>query len=133
MKKMAWYIPITLLPGISLLLLSTATLTVSLNTEIKDMLNSNNCDTDILRKKLSQLKKLTLAKAGIYISIAMFVFAGLLAGVDKKGLEVSQNITSLFIVLGVILLLISLIYLITYSFRAVKIRQQQFRRFLRLK
>lgn len=99
---MNWYIPITLLPGISLLLLATVTLTVSLNAEIKDMLDRNNCDTDILRKKLYQLKKLTIAQTGIYISIAMFVFAGLISRIIQKGAEISHDFTNLFIALGVV-------------------------------
>ena len=41
----------TSLPGICLLLLSTVTLTVSLNNEINGMLNQNDCDTNNPTKK----------------------------------------------------------------------------------
>lgn len=129
-QKMEWYVPITLLPGICLLLLSTATLTVSLNDEIRDMLNQNDCDVTILSKKLKQLKKLTISKTGIYISIAMFVFAGLVAGLNQKGLSLSSDIANILIALGVMGLLTSLVYLVIYSIHAVKIRQQQFKRFI---
>jgi len=123
---MEWYIPITLLPGICLLLLSTVTLTVSLNEEIKGMLNQENCNTFILNKKLKQLKKLTISKTAIYFSIAMFVFAGLVAGISNQGVPINHYFTNTFIILGVLALLSSLVYLIIYSLNAVKIRQQQF-------
>lgn len=128
-KKMEWYIPITVLPGICLLLLSTVTLTVSLNDEIKGMLNQEDCNTFILNKKLNQLKKLTISKTTIYFSIAMFVFAGLLAGISNQGIPINNYITNTFIILGVLALLVSLVYLIIYSLNAVKIRQQQFQSF----
>lgn len=55
---MEWYIPMTIIPGIGLLILSTSNIMLSLNNEITQLNNQRDKRIDIIVKlKLAQLKK----------------------------------------------------------------------------
>ena len=51
-----WYIPITIIPGIGLLILSTSNLMVALSTEINTLIHNTDENDVIINKKLIQLK-----------------------------------------------------------------------------
>ena len=56
-----WYAPLTFLPAIGLLIMSTSSFIVSLNDEIYRLEEPEDCDFAIIQLKLKQLKKLGLA------------------------------------------------------------------------
>lgn len=116
---MEWYIPITLLPGIALLILSTSNILISLNNEIKDLNNDKEKYKLIILKKLIQLKKINYALVGQYLSSLFLVIAGVLGGITKN-----EPLLIYLVISGVILLSISIGLLIHYSFKSLKIRQE---------
>ena len=117
-----WYIPVTFLPGIGLLILSTSNIILALSTEISNLIEDKKKDS-ILVNKIKQLRLLTNALTGFYITAAAFVLSGGLGFVlDEKGSEIPQYT----LYLGVMCTFVSLSLLITYSYRAVNIRKQQF-------
>ncbi len=120
-----WYIPATIIPGIGLLILSTSNLLVNLSTEIKTLIAEVTIDQDLIKQKLKQLKLLNSAMVFLYAAVALFVISALISGVYKSA---ETNFTSaIYITIGgIISALLGLIVLIIYSFRAVKIRQDQF-------
>jgi len=121
-----WYLPITILPGIGLLIISTSSLAISLNEEMEVLLQEVSTYEQILYKKLTQLRMLTFALMGLYLTTALLVLSGLVSVTQNFGLD-SQNSWGLMILLvGVASLFISLVLLIIYSVRAVKIRQEHF-------
>ncbi len=121
---MEWYMPIAILPGVSILLVSTANLIISLNEEINLLLDDKQ---DQMGKtiflKLAQLKRLSLAMVSLYIGIFLFLISGLLAIVP--GFVIYVNL-----LLGVALIAVSmaLVLLIRYAIKAVSIRQYQFKK-----
>ncbi|AXT62803.1 DUF2721 domain-containing protein [Aquimarina sp. AD10] len=120
-----WYIPATIIPGIGLLILSTSNLLVNLSAEIKWLINEDTTKTILINRKLKQLKLLNNAMVFLYIAVACLVISALVAGVYKS--VASTFDSGIYItIIGIISALIALIMLITYSFRAVKIRQDQF-------
>lgn len=120
-----WYVPITILPGIGLLIISTSSLLVNLNNEIATLLRSDNkVDIVLSQKKLKQLNLLNLAMVGFYIGSATFVNSGILM-ILAKALTWCRDTSLVFIVLGIIAVLVSLCLLILFSFRAVRIRKEQ--------
>jgi hypothetical protein len=116
---MEWYIPITILPGIGLLILSTSNFVINLNTEIRELEEEKNMYSQTIIKKLSQLRVLTYALIGEYITSFFLVVGGFVGGLMKNDLLIN-----LFVFIGVIFLCISIALLIYYSIKSLQVRQE---------
>lgn len=79
-----WYVPITIVLGIGLLLMSTFNLLGQLSGEIEYLIKSHTNYQNLLHRKLIQLKLLNLAMVFLYASVAFFVISGLIAGVYQS-------------------------------------------------
>lgn len=124
-----WYIPITILPAIGLLLMSTTALSNALSTELSTMIKEESMDfQDIIRLKISQLGLLNRALVGFYISSGIFALSGFVAGVFNSFAESVEWLISTLMLAGIVVVLISLIVLIVYSIRAVQIKKTHFQR-----
>jgi len=75
-----WYLPITMVPGIGLLILSTSNLMVTLSNEINIMIE-NSKEQSIILKKLKQLKLLNMAMVFFYIAVASLLTSAVINGV----------------------------------------------------
>jgi len=115
-----WYLPITMIPGLGLLVLSTSNIMIALSNEIDSIIELNK-GSAIIRRKLAQLKLLNKAMVFFYIAIASLLISAIL-----KGLFNLEETTFFISAFAVVLALIGLFSLILYSFRAVRIRQDQF-------
>lgn len=126
-----WYIPITILPGVGLLIMSTSNILNMLSNELSALIK-DQCDSlrDIIELKISQLGLITKSLVGFYISSACFVLAGL-AGALGDSVHASAG-TNIFIlmIIGTVCVLVSLIFLTIYALRAVQIKKNQFKRSL---
>ena len=120
-----WYLPITMLPGIALLILSTSSLMIALSNEISGYLSSESENYDITCRKLAQLKLLNITMVLFYISVALIAISGLFAGLSEA-LKIDGKMTDYISIAGVMVFLMGIICLIAYSHRAVIIRQDQF-------
>ena len=119
-----WYLPITIVPGIGLLILSTSNLMVTLTNELSGLIKEQSKDDSIIHRKLTQLKTLNRAMVLFYIAVACLAIAGLIGGLQ---FEVIENSATYISVLGIVIMLLGLFSLIKYSYRAVSIRQDQFK------
>ncbi len=120
-----WYVPITIVPAIGLLILSTSNLMIALSSELNDLISKKELRKLIISRKLKQLKRLNRAMVLLYLSVASFVLSGLMAGISQT--SGSNSNSSIYLaILGIIFAFGALINLIAYSFKAVKIRQDQF-------
>lgn len=119
-----WYLPITLVPGIGLLILSTSNLMVTLSNELSGLINGQSKDESIISRKLIQLKTLNRAMVFFYISVAFLAIAGLIGGLQLSAIKSSAAYIS---VMGIVIMILGLFFLIKYSYRAVSIRQDQFK------
>ncbi|MDB2606963.1 hypothetical protein N9Y48_04230 [Zobellia sp.] len=116
-----WYLPITIVPGLGLIILSTSNQLLSLSGEIAVLIEP--ClQVDIIKRKLSQLKLLNKTLVFFYGSVALLLIAALVNAVYNQ-----QRLSMSIGVLAVALALIGLLLLVIYSFKAVKIRQDQFK------
>ena len=116
-----WHLPITIVPGLGLLILSTSNLMVTLSNEISGMIENSN-KKSITARKLKQLRLLNMAIVFFYVAVALLLISAVINGLYEVGK------TSLYTsVLAIVFALIGLISLIIYSFRAVTIRQNQFK------
>ena len=117
-----WYLPITIVPGLGLLILSTSNLMLTLSNEISAMIEQSK-DKTLITKKLKQLKLLNSAMVFFYISVAFLLISAVV-----NGLYAMQKASLYISVIAITSSLIALSTLIIYSFRAVTIRQNQFRK-----
>ena len=127
-----WYIPITILPGVGLLLLSTSNLIISLNDEIKDLLMEDQCREELVEHKIRQLSLMSYIMILLYLSAGLMVLAGISDGLLVWGMTDSH--IGLYVMLaGALLIFISITLLILYSTRAVKVRKEQYSNFIKNK
>jgi len=123
---MNWYLPITIIPGLGMLILSTTSQMMTLSSEIGNLL-SKKCSKFqhlISERKIKQLGLLTRASALLYLATGSYVLSGILGVIfDNKSI---LDLPSIALYLGTILVFAALTLLIVYAFRAVNIRKMQF-------
>jgi len=117
---MEWYLPMTIIPGIGLIILSTSNLMLALNSEINALEMEPKPNIEIIRAKLLQLKRLSVSIVFQYTGVLLFLVAGCLKSIYT---EATTVFTSL-LVTGVLGVAISIIILLIYSVKAVSIRQR---------
>ena len=117
---MEWYIPITILPGVSLLVLSTINLIISLNEELKQLNKDRSLYLEIIELKLKQLKVLSYALIALYISLFSMVVSGILGSL----LTSNQSISITVLLIGTLILSLAITLLISYSIKSLSIRQK---------
>ncbi|MFT4761731.1 MAG: hypothetical protein ACI9XO_003110 [Paraglaciecola sp.] len=122
---MEWYIPITILPAISLLILSTTNQMMNLSSEIGQLLASkcSSFQHEISDLKIKQLGRLTKAATLLYTSAAFFVLSGLMVAIT--GGNKFNNLSRYILMFGVLMVFIALVLLIIYGFQTIKIRKKQ--------
>ena len=123
---MNWYLPITIIPGLGMLILSTTSQMMTLSSEIGILL-SNKCTPyqhKISKRKINQLGLLTRASALLYLATGCYVLSGILGVIFES--EAVLSLPSIALYIGTVLVFIALTLLISYAFRAVKIRKDQF-------
>ncbi|OYT12345.1 MAG: hypothetical protein B6I18_00840 [Bacteroidetes bacterium 4572_112] len=111
---MEWYIPITIIPGIGLIITSTSNIMLELNREITELINVYKADNDIISAKLTQLKTLSISIAFQYLGILFF----LLSGITTSLIE-SFVLQKSLLIIGVVFIAISVSLLLIYSIKAV--------------
>ena len=120
---MQWIIPITVLPGIALIVLSTSNLLTSLNIEISLLNKEKDKYQEIIGLKMVQLKRLNWSLFLLYIGILFFLISGVLGAISKT----ENNYPVIGMIAGVLVLIIALVILITYGFKSIYIRQRHLR------
>jgi len=74
---MEWNIPITILPGIGMFIISTSNLIIALNDEIRELNVEKEKFHISIIKKIFHLKRLNLSLIGQYISALSLVLGGI--------------------------------------------------------
>ncbi len=119
---MDWYGPLTLMPAIGLIIMSTSNFTVGLINEIERMEESKDRKIclAIIELKLVQLKRLSIAISLLYASILLL----LLASVSNYWAESQTRMAvDVLLILAVLTVATALIFLFVYSLKATQIRQ----------
>lgn len=129
-----WYIPVTLLPGVGLLIMSTSNLLNSLSAELTALIHENGTDFHIIiEKKIEQAHLLNKSLSSLYISCAAYVLAGLTGGLGSSENKLVETLQFTLMIVGTLCVLVGLIWLTQYSYRAVSIKRQQFKLSLEIK
>lgn len=115
---MEWYGPLTILPAIGLIILSTAHFLVSLNNEIY-LLEKEHKNEWVIREKLKQLKRLGSANALLYVSALFFLLSAL-----SKAFFKSDTIFKSLMVSATLIIAVALTILFIHSIKAITIRHK---------
>lgn len=121
---MEWYVPMTILPGLGLIVLSTSNFLIALNNEIIDLCKDNESNRKIIDLKVIQMKRLSIAISFLYASVLSFLLAGLSGVTNLVGKTLFQGL----MIIGVGFVTIAIIILLIYSIKAVGIRQKLLKR-----
>ena len=121
-----WYLPITILPGLGMLILSTTSQMMTLSSEIGKLLEEKCSPFQhrVSSKKIKQLGLLTRASVLLYIATGAYVLSGILRALFEN--QSFSDIPSLTLYIGTFAVFMAIILLIIYAFRAVGIRKLQF-------
>lgn len=115
--------PLTILPGIGLLIMSTTNWSVALVAEINALMKDDRCSKMIMRLKIAQLSLLNRALVMLYISASMCALGGFIGAFIHH--EFTYWIT-IMVGVGMAFLFTGTTMLIFYSLRAVSIKRKQF-------
>ncbi len=121
-----WYFPITLLPGVGLLIMSTSSLSMGLSNELAELLNRSDSNHEIIRKKIFQLSRLNRALTAFYISCAALVISGLINGIYDAPSSWAPKISEILLFFSIICILLALTQLMIYAAKAVSIKRTQY-------
>ena len=103
---MEWYGPLTILPAVGLLILSTSNFIIALNEEIILLQDKKEKLIVIIDLKLKQMRRLGTANGFLYGSALLFLIAGII--------KVLTNVDSLFnyiLLTGVVTTAVALTFL----------------------
>jgi len=114
-----WYAPLTILPAIGMIILSTSNFLVSLNNEIYQLEKDKNVNGWIINQKLKQLKRLGIANALLYSSAILFMFSAL-----SKAIYDTDMLFNCLMIIAVLLVTVALSFLFIHSIKAIKIRHK---------
>ena len=114
---MEWYIPISLLPGIALIILSTSNFIIALNNEVKELKKNRELYERIITLKITQLKRLSISISGLYLSVLIFTIIGLLSW-----FSISQPIVISILIIAILIMSFSVLLLVSFAVRAIRIR-----------
>lgn len=114
---MEWYIPISLLPGIAILIMSTGNFIVALNSELKELKKQYTLYEVIIKLKIKQLRRLSIAIAGLYLSVFVFTLLGFFIWFG-----VPEVIDYCILVIAFLIMTYAVYLLVSFSIRAIKIR-----------
>jgi len=117
---MQWYIPITIIPGIGLIIMSTSNLLIALNNEVSAMIRKREIFSEIIALKIGQMKRLNWAMVFLYTGILCFLLSGLLAVLINP----LSFLVRIIMIAGVACSMVAIVYLISFGFRSVGIRKQ---------
>ena len=124
----SWIFPLTILPGIGLIIMSTTNWSVALAGEIERLLKEADCSRTIVKRKIKQLSLLNSALVALYVSAALCALGGFLgaASTYTEGVPKWKVLVTVSTSIGIAFLLAATVMLIVYAFRAVAIKRQQF-------
>ena len=121
-----WIFPLTILPGICMMILSTTHWASAMATEIDHLLHHEVCNVSLVKRKIRQLEILHLALVLFYISAAACALGGFVGSIWHEQEISDQVVVAVSFSLGMATLLGGAILLIIYAARAVRIKRDQF-------
>ena len=123
-----WYIPVTLLPGVGLLIMSTSNLLNAISAELSMLISEEKkVLINVIERKISQVGLLNKSLVSLYVSSASYVLAGLIGALVSSNPKVFERAQFMLLMMGTLAVLIALVFLTLFSYHSVSIKKEQFR------
>ena len=123
-----WYIPVTLLPGVGLLIMSTSNLLNAISAELTMLIREGHpALIKVVERKIGQVGLINKSLVSLYVSSASYVLAGLIGALVSSNPKVFEQIQFALLLTGTLAVLIALVLLTLFSYHAVSIKREQFR------
>ncbi|MEO0626851.1 MAG: hypothetical protein AAFY36_10330 [Bacteroidota bacterium] len=124
-----WYVPITLLPSVGFFIVATTSVSNALSAEIARLIElSLEKDQHIIARKVKQLRTVNNALVLLYASAALLAITGLVAGLEFNLMLHLERYVVVLICVAIGVVVLALVLLMMYAYRAVRIKEEQFRR-----
>jgi hypothetical protein len=103
---MDWYLPITILPGVGMLIFSTTNQMLAISTEVGVLLSSSCTDFQhkIADLKIKQITRLTYAATLLYFGAGTYVLSGILGAT----LFIGELYVDMTLIVGTLAVFVSL-------------------------
>ncbi len=122
-----WVIPLTLMPGLGMMILSTSNLSTATSNEITSLIEGRMSETTLIEQKIKQLFLLNVANVCLYIGILVFGVAGLIDGIFSLQSPMHDGtFRTILLIVGISSLVLATIFLVIFSVRKVKIKRNQY-------
>lgn len=122
-----WVIPLTLMPSLGMMILSTSNLSTATSNEITSLIQDQMSDKQPIEQKIKQLFLLNVANVCLYIGILVFGIAGLIDGIFSLQSPMHDGtLRTIMLIIGISSLVIATIFLVYFSIRKVKIKRNQY-------
>lgn len=116
---MDWYIPLTVLPAIALIILSTSNFLLALITEVDYLEQREKINNWVIEHKIGQVRRLGIANMLLYSCSLFFMFSALSLAIFEQ-----QYAFKFLMVTAVVLFTLALIILFIHSIKAITIRER---------
>lgn len=125
---MDWYVPISILPGIGMLIVSSTNQMLTISSELGGLLTCkcSPLQHKIARLKIVQLGRITRANTFMYIAAASFMSSGILGAFLNVEHTAMLTIPDYLFIVGALFVLVGLILLIDFAYKTIIIRKFQF-------
>ncbi|MDO5978182.1 hypothetical protein [Flavivirga spongiicola] len=122
---MNWYLPIKIIPRLGMLILSTVTQMLNLSSEINNLM-TRKCSVfqhEISKHKIKQLSLLTRTNSLLCLTTGSYVLSVIFWRIFES--ESIVSISNITLYTGIVFVFMAITLLITYAFKAVKIRKDR--------
>ena len=126
MMEGSWIFPLTILPGIGMLIMSTTHWATALTNEIYQSLTSNKTSKYIIEKKINQLALVNRTLVLLYICAGLCGVAGFFGALCQQNHFNGTFYMNILLACSIFILVVATCMLITFAYRATKIKQEQF-------
>ncbi|MEM6396516.1 MAG: hypothetical protein AAF741_09225 [Bacteroidota bacterium] len=123
-----WYVPITLLPSVGFFIVATTSVSNALSAEIARLIElARERDRPIIERKMKQMRIVNNALVLLYAGASMLALTGLIAGLEFNLMLHLEKYVAILICVAIGIVIIALGLLMIYAWRAVRIKEEQFR------
>jgi hypothetical protein len=123
-----WLMPLILLPGVALLIVSTSSRYYAVHDEIHRLMNeTRQIRVAAMAHEMNRAKRFRNALVSLYTSVALFSMGSLLGGLTHDWPFISKTVVAVLTVTGVTCLVYASIELIRESRRSLYVIESHFR------
>lgn len=123
-----WLMPLILLPGVALLIVSTSSRYYAVHDEIHRLMNETRQIRDAaMAHEMNRAKRFRNALVSLYMSVALFSMGSLLGGLTHDWPFISKTVVAVLTVTGVTCLVYASIELIRESRHSLYVIESHFR------